>query len=102
MIADGTATRTPQNHAEATMAPMLKKEHGRLDLTREPKDIINLIRGLHPWPGAYIPSNIGDIKVHKASITADGKLQLEIVQAPGKRAMSYKEFLNGNKNLRFG
>ena len=53
----GLAARTivprPQNHAEATLAPILKKEDGRIDWTRPAHEIYNRMRGFAPWPGAY-------------------------------------------------
>ncbi len=49
----GEITPVPQNDAEATMAPMLKKEDGRIDWTLTAGQIYNRIRGLAPWPGAF-------------------------------------------------
>jgi methionyl-tRNA formyltransferase len=43
----------PQNHAEATLAPMLKKEHGRINWNLPAQEIFNRMRGFAPWPGAY-------------------------------------------------
>ncbi len=42
-----------QNNAEATLAPILKKEDGRIDWSREAEEIHNQVRGLVPWPGAH-------------------------------------------------
>jgi methionyl-tRNA formyltransferase len=49
----GTVVPRPQNHAEATIAPILKKEDGRIDWNRPAKEIYNRMRGFAPWPGAY-------------------------------------------------
>jgi methionyl-tRNA formyltransferase len=43
----------PQDHAQATFAPMLKKEDGRIDWTLRAEEIQRRVRGLRPWPGAY-------------------------------------------------
>jgi methionyl-tRNA formyltransferase len=43
----------PQDHAQATFAPLLKKEDGRIDWGLEAKEIGWRVRGLRPWPGAY-------------------------------------------------
>jgi len=43
----------PQNHTEASYAPMLKKEDGRIDWNRPATEIYNRMRGYAPWPGAY-------------------------------------------------
>jgi methionyl-tRNA formyltransferase len=52
-IAAGTIAPQPQNHAEASLAPMLKKEDGRIDWTRTASEIFNRMRGFAPWPGAF-------------------------------------------------
>ncbi len=52
-LAAGTIAPRPQNHAEASYAPMLKKEDGRIDWNRSAREIYNRMRGLAPWPGAY-------------------------------------------------
>jgi methionyl-tRNA formyltransferase len=43
----------PQPQEQASMAPMLKKEDGRVDWSRPAQEIFNRIRGFAPWPGAY-------------------------------------------------
>jgi methionyl-tRNA formyltransferase len=43
----------PQDNAQATLAPILKKEDGLVDFSRPATDISNRIRGFQPWPGAY-------------------------------------------------
>jgi methionyl-tRNA formyltransferase len=52
-LAAGTMALKAQNHAEASYAPMLKKEDGRIDWNRPAMEIYNHIRGFAPWPGAY-------------------------------------------------
>ncbi len=52
-LAAGAIAPRPQNHAEATLAPILKKEDGRIDWNLPAREIYNLIRGFAPWPGAY-------------------------------------------------
>lgn len=42
-----------QDHAQATLAPLLKKEHGKIDWSLAAVEIYNRIRGLDPWPGAF-------------------------------------------------
>lgn len=46
-------TPRPQNDAEATFAPILKKEDGLIDWTQPAAVINRRIRGLQPWPNAY-------------------------------------------------
>lgn len=52
-LAAGAIVPRPQNHAEATAAPILKKEDGRIDWNRSAQEIHNHIRGFFPWPGGY-------------------------------------------------
>lgn len=51
-IADGTATRTPQDSSKATYAPMLTKEMSPIDWSRTARQIVCQIHGLDPWPAA--------------------------------------------------
>lgn len=53
----GTLTPHPQDHSLATLAPLLKKEDGLIDWTLPARDIVNRVRGLSPWPGAYTYMN---------------------------------------------
>ena len=52
-FAAGTIVPHAQNHNEATAAPILKKEDGRIDWNRPAKEIYNRMRGFATWPGAY-------------------------------------------------
>jgi len=49
----GTLVLRSQDHGQATMAPLLKKEDGAIEWTLPARAIANRIRGLTPWPGAY-------------------------------------------------
>jgi methionyl-tRNA formyltransferase len=49
----GTITPQPQNHTEASVAPLLKREFGLVDWALMAGAIFNRIRGFAPWPGAY-------------------------------------------------
>ena len=49
----GTIHPRPQDHALATLAPILKKEDGRIDFSRSASEVVNRLRGFQPWPGAY-------------------------------------------------
>ena len=52
-VAAGRIKPKPQAHAGATPAPILKKEHGKIEWTRTAQEIFNRMRGFAPWPGAY-------------------------------------------------
>jgi methionyl-tRNA formyltransferase len=71
-LADGSIVPTPQDHSKATLAPLLKKEDGRLDWTQPASDLANRVRGFHPWPGAFTTLAGRVLKVLKAAIDAPG------------------------------
>jgi len=52
-LATGTIVPRTQDHSKATLAPLLKKEDGRIAWTRTAQEIYNRMRGFAPWPGAY-------------------------------------------------
>jgi len=51
-IAAGGVALTPQDHARATLAPMLTKADGRLTFDRPARMVSAHARGVDPWPGA--------------------------------------------------
>ena len=122
LIEAGTASRTPQDHTKATLAPMLSKEMSPVDWTRSAQEIFNQIRGLYPWPGASTDIISGEpVKLWRAQVVekhtdatpgaiiaaskqgidvACGELQhvlriLEL-QPPGKKRMSAADYLRGH------
>jgi methionyl-tRNA formyltransferase len=52
-VVRGEIDAVPQLEDLATLAPVLKKEDGRIDWNRSPREIHDLVRGMQPWPGAY-------------------------------------------------
>ena len=62
----GQVRATPQDHAQATLAPILKKEDGRMDFSRSPTDLFNRLRGFQPWPGAFTTFKGKTLQVHRA------------------------------------
>ena len=52
-LEDDTVTPRPQDHGRATLAPLLKKEDGRIDWSLPAARIACRARGFHPWPGAF-------------------------------------------------
>lgn len=114
---EGSVPRTPQNDAEATMAPMLKKEMGELDFTKSAAEIHNLVRGLCPWPVAFTFVDGKSMKVYRADKAegfsgapgelldekrfivgcGDGAVELVTVQPEGKKQMSGGDFIRGKR-----
>lgn len=114
---NGAVPRTPQDEAEATMAPMLKKEMGELDFGKYAEEIHNLVRGLCPWPVAFTYVDGKSVKIYKADRVegysgapgelldekrfivgcGDGAVELSIVQPEGKKQMSGGDFIRGKR-----
>ena len=51
-LSAGSIVPEKQDDAQATLAPLLKKEDGAIDWTEPALAIHNRVRGLQPWPGA--------------------------------------------------
>jgi methionyl-tRNA formyltransferase len=62
---DGIVPR-PQDHAAATLAPRLKKSDGVLDWSRNARDLVNIIHGCNPWPGATTATASGTLTIWRA------------------------------------
>lgn len=120
-IEAGAAPRTPQNHAEATMAPPLSKEMSPIDWNKAPRQIVKQICGLNPWPVATAELNGESFKIYAAQYTenktskapgsvvsADPKRGIEVsclggetllitrLQAAGGKQMSAGDYLRGH------
>ena len=105
----------PQPEQGATYAPMLKKEEGKLDFTRDVHELERQVRAFNPWPGTFMDFDGAFLKIHKAHVEKGnapagqrlivqeqpavgaraGLLILEEVQPAGKKSMSGKSFLAG-------
>jgi methionyl-tRNA formyltransferase len=116
-IEDGTVHREKQNNAEATHAPLLRKEDGLIDWRRPAQQIYNRLRGFTPWPGAYTsfrgkqlsitrakPAEFadlapGELRAFKKRLFAGcgehTSLELLEVQPAGRSRMTAEAFLNG-------
>src|SRR5260370_33085737 len=87
-LVTGVIAPKPQNHAEASYAPMLKKVDGRIDWKRPATEIYNRMRGFAPWPGAYTKfpgqtCHVGGEPVSKEMNESAGVPIEEIEAAPG-------------------
>jgi methionyl-tRNA formyltransferase len=107
----------PQPEAGATYAPMIKKEEGRLDFTQDVEALERRVRAFNPWPGVFMDFDGTLLKIHRARLevglaepgqrlivqdqpavgAGGGILILEEVQPAGKKPMSGKAFLAGDR-----
>lgn len=62
---------TPQDHANATMAPLLKKEDGRIDWKEPARAVHDRVRGMSPWPMAQTSLSGKRVVVHQTKVTND-------------------------------
>src|ERR1700733_9419833 len=73
-----------QDHAAATLAPILKKEDGLIDFTRPAGEILNRMRGFQPWPGAYTRFRGKTLQIWRAAV-ANRRLPARELQVEGER-----------------
>jgi len=52
-LENGTIKPKPQDHAHATLAPLLTREDGHMDFSLTATELWNRWRGFQPWPGAF-------------------------------------------------
>jgi methionyl-tRNA formyltransferase len=104
----GALVETPQDHARATLAPMLEKSAGVLDLARPAAEVKNRVRGVDPWPGAQTLLEGEVLKVWGARVVSGsgppgrvlGADRDGVVVACGEGAVSFAELqLPGRKRL---
>jgi methionyl-tRNA formyltransferase len=53
-LAAGSITPRPQDHSQATSAPLLTREHGRWDPAWAAGELEGRVRGFDPWPGVWV------------------------------------------------
>ena len=123
-LESGTVHAVAQDHAQATLAPILTREEGRIDFTRGAAEICNRWRGFYSWPGAHTTFRGKKFIVHRMSqalledlnepldMTREGELvasdarllvvcggvtmlELDEIQMEGKARMSAAAFLRG-------
>ncbi len=68
---DGQLLPVAQDPALATLAPILKREHGRIDWQQSARAVHNQVRGLYPWPGAYTEWQQKRLKIHRTRVCQD-------------------------------
>jgi len=122
----GAVTPTPQNDALASAAPLLKKQDGQIFWERPAREIVNLVRGTDPWPGAWTSHGDQAWRIWRAAVTPRGAGQwppgmiagvhpghgegpggidvatgrdwvtIQELQLPDRRRMTASEFLAGH------
>jgi methionyl-tRNA formyltransferase len=114
----GSVHPRPQDHTQATLAPILKREDGIVDFSRSAQEIVNRIRGFQPWPSAFTKFRGKNLQIWKAVAEPgrsdlppaqlqaagdrlfvgcghDSSLELFELQLEGKKRLSARDFLHG-------
>ncbi len=66
-LQSGSIHPRQQDHAQATLAPILKKEDGLIDFSRPAAESLNRMRGFQPWPGANTKFRGKNLQLWRAS-----------------------------------
>ncbi|MBA2814227.1 methionyl-tRNA formyltransferase [Candidatus Pantoea persica] len=118
-LSDGRARAEKQDDAQANYADKLSKEEARLDWQLSAAQLERCIRAFNPWPVSYFLIDEQPVKVWQASVlshiekqpgeiiaadkqgiqiaTADGVLNLQLLQPAGKKPMSAQDLLNSRR-----
>lgn len=119
LFASGSLKPRTQDHAQASVAPLLKKEDGLIDWTLPSRELHNRVRGFTPWPGAFTFLDKGLVKILKTQIapgkgkpgtitveggnlfvgTGESLLRIITIQPAGKKPMDASEFLRGHRGI---
>ncbi len=116
LLREGRLTPEKQDDSLSCYAPMLKKELGEICWNSSSSTIINLVRGVTPWPGAYTRFDNKVLKIHSVragsstgtpgailsagkegieTACADASIIIEEMQLEGKKRLKAAEFLSG-------
>jgi methionyl-tRNA formyltransferase len=119
LIREGKIQGTPQAQGSHKLAPKIFKSHCQIDWNNTGQSIINLVRGMSPYPAAYTLLNHKQVKVFMAQFEPnttteepgkvlsdqksyvkvsclDGFVHLLDVQMESKKRMDIESFLRGN------
>ena len=116
----GSIQPRPQDHSQATLAPILKREDGLIDFSRPASETVNRLRGFQPWPGAHSKFRGKNLQIYRAvaidRTLASAELTVESnhllvgcgdgtaieileLQLEGKKRTSAADFIRGYRPL---
>jgi methionyl-tRNA formyltransferase len=119
----GNLLPSPQEGRES-VAPLIRKEDGKIDFTLSAVEVDRHVRAMTPWPGAFCDSPAGVVKILSGSVCESGLPEngtpgrvwkdskhrmlvscgegfycVNEILKPGKRVMSSEEFLRGHRTF---
>lgn len=115
-LSAGAINPRKQDESQASLAPILKKEDGRIDFHRTAQEICNRLRGFQPWPGAFTTFRGKTLQLWDAAVVQQAVPEAEIlvrdglmlvgcggstalslleVQLEGKKRMQGRDFIHG-------
>jgi methionyl-tRNA formyltransferase len=80
----GAIAPHPQNNSEASLAPILKKEDGRIEFSRTAEEIHNRFRGFQPWPGAFTTFRGRGLNISAMQPSSEGPPEGQLLVKDGK------------------
>ena len=113
----GEVSRTPQNEADVSFAPMLDKSMCPIDWNRPAQQVHNQVRGLHPWPVATMELKGQKFKIHATAVVdgkgepgeilgltktglviacGEGAVEIRSLQAEGGKRMAAPDYFRGH------
>ena len=116
-FAEGTVTRTPQDPAGISFAPMLDKTMCPIDWSKTAQQVHDQVRGLHPWPIATMELKGKKFKVHATRLVegsgqpgeilgltktglkiacGEGAVEVISLQAEGGKRMNAPDYFRGH------
>ena len=116
-FAEGTVTRTPQDPAGISFAPMLDKSMCPIDWNKTAQQVHDQVRGLHPWPIATMELKGKKFKVHATRVVegsgqpgeilgltktglkiacGEGAVEVISLQAEGGKRMAAPDYFRGH------
>ena len=112
-LADGTASRMPQDESAMTYASMLSREMSPIDWNRSAREISCQVRGLIPWPCAVTELAGSRFKVYRTApgkactaapgtILSAGKAGIEVSCGDGRSLLITELQAEGGKRMAAG
>ena len=128
-LSEGSLRPLPQADTgiPSTYAGLMKKSDGELDFSRDALEAERRVRGLYPWPGAFVRIDGKTLKIHSCLYIPEeglsvslkalsegclraeedgiylrfskGGLRLIEIQLEGKKRMAAEEFLRGSRSF---